>query len=303
MSTRSILGMVAATTVTTLLGARSVESAVLNSSALAAEWDFRVADSYNLSYASPGASTQGVSSGGVVNPGPTGISSLDPKLTNGYLDSSAGGVMSDPSDGWNSYAGTLGFGSATIVVVFQPNFNGTNTFTRHTFFNHADANLRQSILFNEPDEPGMGPYLALGRVGENQVEVAAPDLSYDSSKWYFLAASWDEDADPTASPTHIYVREMTVGSVASGASNTADVKKIEGYNLGSPLFVGERSNGTDVADGKFALLQLYKTYATPADLDALYEAMVTVPEPASLGLSMIGGCVLLSLRRRRGGAR
>jgi len=50
-------------------------------------------------------------------------------------------------------------------------------------------------------------------------------------------------------------------------------------------------------DGQIAIVRLYSDAKTDAEVAALYNAVV--PEPATVGLLVLGGGVLLARRRRR----
>lgn len=136
----------------------------------------------------------------------TGIPGAGAPLATGSVligaQTKQGGFLQSRTDGpdgasYGDYAGTAGFGRGTIAMVFQPTFSaaaGKGERKACLFATNFRGTAAEGLLFLIEEKLtlvfGLGKAASPGQ----KVSLAPPD--WDSSKWYFLAASWAPDEKP-----------------------------------------------------------------------------------------------------------
>lgn len=205
-----------------------------------------------------------------------GICTTQPARAYFYGDIKGYGDFGDGTDGRNG---------GTIYIVFQPTANWAKS-RRGLFGSGAHPNLSNSA--------GIGLYCRDGTLymdcasnsdGDKETSRAKiTGVKWDTSKWYFVAASWQIGQPPV-----LYLRELSAdGPAASPAAINGTVMKSDklsptvpgGYRnfpFLRPMAIGARyvdnggARGTfDGAGAKIAWFRLDNVYDQTSDIDTIF---------------------------------
>jgi len=250
------------------------------------EYDFRAEASgttATASYAKPGSSDQGTLASGVsistgANGGiPSGFDWID-AVKYGALsvpDGARGMQIAGANGKFNNYFDTSPYfySGGALIMVFKPDYDGTPSRRTHLFAHYGDGDNgmcgdAHSVAIYTGD--GMSFWVRVGGYG-TEVDPWV-SVAWDSTKWYFIAASWQ-----AGSPATAYVRELGTSAGSFGASG--DNVTTEGWYYQNLWFGVRPDNLNDkTARGTFSLLRMYDTYMNnQAAFDELYDGLIVVP--------------------------
>lgn len=216
----------------------------------------------------------------------TGIASKNAALKTGYLEivpgSTGGGFLESTAETgtknspyYSAYAGGKGFGTGTMVFVFQPFFDRpltgqTQSQRAYLFSNGAYGTSPNSVAVRITKEVGMD--FGVGNTDVQRVTTAQPE--WEPGKWYFIAVSWGGTQQPT-----VYVREIGAasGSFAEAAAPLVDVSD----GIPRPIRIGNGAgpNSKEGAgapmNGKLAYYLWSSDYAAnQGDFEKIYAEIV-----------------------------
>lgn len=216
----------------------------------------------------------------------TRIPSRNPSLQRGFGESmtvtgEGGGCFQTTGRELGNYAQYTGvkngFGTGTIVLVFQPHFSGqlSGSSVRQRAFlfctNHRGTAEEAVVL---TIDKALVLYFGMGSAAfpARRVSLAQPD--WDPTKWYFVAASWGPMEKPT-----LFWKEIDSpnANFASGQTPLEDTTK----NIGKPVRIGN-SGSTDQSlqgnapmNGRMAYFLWTDAYtATSEAYETLYAEVV-----------------------------
>lgn len=252
---------------------------------------------------------------GAITSLPGGSSNFISGVSNGYLSipranssDTSGIVMKDTDAGSGNNAeyrdyvsGTTGystsyFGTSTILFVYQPN-NASMGTARHALFSaNANGTTNSGIFLYTTTDNKIQLELGQGDRLKGSVSIAAP--TWDTSKWYVIAASWTSADNIT-----LFWQELTSDS-STGTNHYAEsaTAVADGSDITTTFAIGVRKkqDGSllENAEGKIAYFQWTDQYtSSETQFDNLVNSLYAVPELSSLGL--LSASSLLILRRNR----
>jgi hypothetical protein len=277
--------------------------------ALIAEWNFTVDE--NANFVNGPSATGTLVGSATVNTGSTGVSE-------DFIDITRNGALNIPDSSGNNLttastfsaffkdvsAGGGGFnpGVGTAVILWSPE-NATSS-AREYLFNHANDTNRQAVSIRRLSDSTIG--LHIGRGTENILTASTGAITWDPSKYYLVAGSWDSNSTgfttDSGGRVSIYVRELELGSVALSSLATGNIVGTLGAGTDVSLTIGMRADvSTEYAEGDYALLRFYDEYFDETRFSLEFGSLKVAPEPSSSTLMGFGLFGLLSRRRKRMG--
>lgn len=243
----------------------------------------RVLTANNVQGGATGALTAS-ESGATVDAAATGVESGNPKLLKGAGECVAtpegGGSFSSsgPAGAYSKYiSGQRGYGTGTLVTIFQPHFggrlNGAGSNGKACLFatNYQGTSL-DAIILGIGKEMTLSFGIGAAASPTRRHSIAQPE--WDPNKWYFIAASWG----PLEKPT-IYWREIASESGEFAASenpledSTQEIRR--GIRLGNCGVNTASLYGDMPMKGKMAYFLWTDTYTNSEEAyDALYKEVV-----------------------------
>lgn len=228
-------------------------------------------------------------------------------LGQGYSPASGAVVLNGSSQyvGYN-YAATNyfndnnGLGANTVIAVVKPGISLASG--SYYFFGTGTASSSERILLRlnagTPNDQ-----LGINTLGMGSMASTFTAGKLSTSAWYMVGVSWNDlDPDTGSIPVGTLVASFYLREIAEGS--TAYYERITNSITGTPtsqiltnINIGVRSDAlTQYFNGAIDLVQGYDTSFSKVDYDNVY-AMLTVPEPTSIGLLGLAGAALW-LRRR-----
>jgi hypothetical protein len=193
---------------------------------------------------------------------------IDKQMTGAALmmkDQGGGGVSNNAC--FADYSRGAGFGTGTIVMVFKPSFATAGGRGNTLFCTNAVSTMPGFIALRMQGKKFI--FLAGAKDDATMAQVETP--GWEPGDWYFLAASWQEGANPTA-----YVRRIgsddvffSTGNkpVAAGKGIRHSVRIGNGHNVKDP-------NPDSMMDGRLAYFLWTDSFAdSQSAYDALYSSI------------------------------
>lgn len=196
----------------------------------------------------------------------------------------------------SSYGNNQAVGSATFRILYKP--SDTLSIRKSFIGTGLLGGAGNGAYLSTDDATKMpGIRLTINGVFQNNLLSAGSGFTWDTSKWYYIAGSFD------ASGSIIYVRELTSGSTVY--TNTLSYSATNwgaGWDT-SPMFVGSRfafgGNG-GVENARGALDEALIADSEKWNLSQFNADFLTlVPEPGTLALMAVSLMGLFFFRRRR----